>query len=60
MQLLNQDKLAAVLDVPAGTVEQWRARGGGPPFFRIGRHVRYDPAEVREWLDSRRNLPRGA
>jgi excisionase family DNA binding protein len=59
-RLLDQDELATMLGVPTGTLEQWRARKRGPAFLRIGRHIRYDLAEVREWLDSRRNLPRGA
>jgi len=59
-RLLDQDELSSILGVPAGTLEQWRARGRGPAFLRIGRHVRYDPVEIRRWLDSRRNRPRGA
>jgi len=59
-RLLDQGELSTMLGVPVGTLEQWRARKRGPAFLRIGRHVRYDLAEVREWLDSRRNLPRGA
>ena len=29
-----------------------RSRGGGPPFVRIGRMVRYYPQDVRDWLAS--------
>ncbi len=58
--LQTADELAALLRVPVETVITWRYRGKGPPFLRIGRYIRYDPAEVRAWLDSRRNLPRGA
>jgi hypothetical protein len=24
----------------------------GPPAYRVDRHVRYDPAAVRSWLDA--------
>ena len=35
---------------PVGTLYQWRVRGEGPPAFKIGRHVRFDPDRVRAWL----------
>lgn len=39
------------LGVPVGTLYQWRHRGQGPRAYRVGRHLRYDPADVRQWLD---------
>ena len=41
---------AAFLRVPVGTLYQWRHRRIGPPAFKIGRHLRYDPAAVRAWV----------
>lgn len=38
------------LGVPIGTLYQWRVRGEGPPAFKVGRHVRFDPDQVRTWL----------
>jgi excisionase family DNA binding protein len=38
------------LGVPIGTLYQWRVRGEGPPAYKIGRHVRFDPDRVRAWL----------
>jgi predicted DNA-binding transcriptional regulator AlpA len=38
------------LGVPIGTLYQWRVRGEGPPAFKIGGHVRFDPNRVRAWL----------
>jgi hypothetical protein len=35
--------------VPIETVYAWRKRRTGPPGFRVGRHVRYDPAAVHAW-----------
>lgn len=43
--------LAEYLDVPEWTIRKWRAQGTGPPGLRVGRHVRYRPADVRRWLD---------
>lgn len=42
--------LAAYLGIPVKTLYQWRWRGDGPPVRKIGRHLRYDPADVRRWL----------
>jgi predicted DNA-binding transcriptional regulator AlpA len=39
------------LGIPVATLYQWRVQGSGPRAFRCGRHLRYDPAEVRRWLD---------
>jgi predicted DNA-binding transcriptional regulator AlpA len=39
------------LGVPVATLYQWRYRGIGPRSFRVGRHLRYDPDHVRQWLD---------
>ncbi|ASU56151.1 helix-turn-helix transcriptional regulator [Nocardiopsis dassonvillei] len=44
---------AAYLRVPPKTLYEWRYKGDGPPSHRIGRYVRYVPAEVRAWVTSR-------
>jgi excisionase family DNA binding protein len=48
--LWTTDDVAERLKIPAGTLRRWRREGQGPPFVRLGRHVRYDPAAVRRWL----------
>jgi excisionase family DNA binding protein len=47
------EELAARLQVPPKTLAQWRSDGTGPPFVKIGRHVRYRRADVDRWLDGR-------
>ena len=42
--------LAGYLRIPVQTIYQWRTKGYGPPGHRIGKHVRYLPDEVREWI----------
>ena len=44
------EETAAYLRVPVGTLYQWRHRRRGPRAFKVGRHLRYDPDEVRAWL----------
>jgi predicted DNA-binding transcriptional regulator AlpA len=34
------------------TVYQWRRKGTGPRGFRVGRHLRFDPDDVRAWVES--------
>jgi len=43
---------AHFLGVPVGTLSQWRYLRIGPPAYRVGRHLRYDPAAVRTWSDA--------
>lgn len=35
------------------TLQAWRSRGGGPPFVKIGRLVRYRGCDVKNWITSR-------
>ncbi|MFJ6481909.1 helix-turn-helix transcriptional regulator [Streptomyces sp. NPDC091682] len=47
---LTPDDIAALFDVPLETVYQWRKKRTGPPGFRVGKHVRYDPGAVHGWI----------
>jgi hypothetical protein len=42
--------VAAYLGVPVKTLHKWRYIREGPPTFKVGRHLRYDPDAVRRWL----------
>ena len=53
LPLLNQDQAAEALAVPPRTLERWRSHGGGPPFVRVGRHVRYRFRDLQAWIESR-------
>jgi predicted DNA-binding transcriptional regulator AlpA len=44
--------IAEILGVPVETVYQWRRKPTGPRGFRVGRHLRYDPVDVRAWVES--------
>ncbi|MGD9531815.1 MAG: helix-turn-helix domain-containing protein [Dehalococcoidia bacterium] len=44
--------LARYLGIPVKTLYQWKWRREGPPVRKVGRHLRYDPADVRRWLTS--------
>lgn len=51
--LWSMPRLAAYLGVPIETVRRWRSRSprSGPPGVRIGKHVRFRPADVEAWID---------
>lgn len=46
---LTQADVAALLGVPERTLEGWRVTQSGPPWLKLGRHVRYDRDDVLAW-----------
>ncbi|HLX51310.1 MAG TPA: helix-turn-helix domain-containing protein [Streptosporangiaceae bacterium] len=52
--LWTVDDVASYLRIPKGTLYQWRYLGCGPKSGRVGRHVRYDPADVIAWFREQR------
>jgi predicted DNA-binding transcriptional regulator AlpA len=42
---------AAFLGVAVATLADWRYKGNGPPFKRLGRAVVYDLAEINAWME---------
>ncbi|MEL5954627.1 helix-turn-helix domain-containing protein [Streptomyces sp. CLV115] len=51
-RFLTPVDLADLLGVPVETVYQWRRKDTGPRGFRVGRHLRFDPEDVRVWVVS--------
>ena len=49
--LLNERELARFINVSTALVRKWRRRGAGPPYFKLGRLVRYEPTQVMAWLE---------
>ena len=50
-RLWGAEDVAAFLCVPVRTIYQWRYTKYGPRGRRVGRYLRYDPAEVRAWFE---------
>lgn len=48
-RLWSTAELAEYLGVPVKTIHQWRYMQKGPRGFRVGRHLRFRPADVRAW-----------
>jgi hypothetical protein len=59
-EFVDEDAAAKVLGFAVGTLQQWRVRGGGPPFYKFGAgkqgSVRYNLDEVRVWMMEHRRL----
>lgn len=49
-ELLTTVEVAQYLRIRVNTLEQWRSRGKGPAFERVGRRVRYRRREIEKWL----------
>jgi hypothetical protein len=49
--LFNQITIAHVRDCSTATLERDRWAGGGIPFIKIGRSVKYRKADVVQWLE---------
>ena len=48
---LGPPEVAEILGVPVETIYQWRYKRTGPPGFRVGRHLRFDPRALRRWIE---------
>ncbi len=53
-KMLRTPEAAEYCGSSASTFEKLRLKGGGPRFVKLGRRVVYDPADLDEWLASRR------
>lgn len=53
-ELMTPDEVADLLKVSHGTLENWRYRGEGPPFVKLGSRrrspVRYPRKGVDDWM----------
>ncbi|UMP04143.1 helix-turn-helix domain-containing protein [Amycolatopsis sp. EV170708-02-1] len=48
--LWTPEELATFLGIPEKTLRDWRFKGYGPSWIKMGKHVRYSPDVVRDWL----------
>lgn len=56
MVLLSIDDVAAATGLSRSTLAKKRCTGTGPAYFKIGKQVKYDRADVERWILSRRRL----
>ena len=51
--LLTEQQAAELTGFTPRTMKNWRRVGGGPAFVRVGRSVRYRPADLESWATKR-------
>ncbi len=53
-RLHKTEGAAEILGVSPRTLEDWRWKGGGPPFIRLSRNcIRYRHSRIMEWAEQR-------
>jgi excisionase family DNA binding protein len=50
---LDTTEAARFTGLSQSTLEKLRLRGGGPPFLKLGRLVKYRAIDLEAWLDAR-------
>ena len=57
-EYLTTQEVAKITKYKKATLEAFRAKRQGPPFYRQGFNVRYREDEVREWMERDRETGR--
>lgn len=50
---------AEIIGTTRGTLDHWRSKGKGPPFYRIETNIIYSRVELAEWMMEHRVVPVG-
>lgn len=56
--LLTPEEAAQELRLPVRQLQQWRYRGLGPAYIKVGRAVRYPRTDLDAWLTANRVEPK--
>lgn len=51
--LLTDSQIEAKYGVSRKTLANWRVKGEGPKFVKLGAAVRYRSEDIQSWIDSR-------
>jgi len=49
----TESEAAHFLGISSSGLRKWRNKGTGPRYVRLGRLIRYIPADVQAWLEGR-------
>ena len=55
--LLGEEEAAIVLGLAVQTLRNWRSVRKGPPYLKLGRAIRYDPADLETYRENRKITP---
>jgi hypothetical protein len=50
----DEREVSRITSIAVATLRTWRVRGGGPPYIKANRSVKYDLGEVDAWMRARR------
>jgi len=53
MKLLTTAQTSEYLNIPKGTLEQWRYLGRGPKYLKLGNAIRYQIETLEAWIADR-------
>lgn len=56
---VSEDDTAQAIGISKLTLRNWRSRGLGPKFMKLGKRVIYSEADVQAWVQEQRRSPRG-
>src|SRR5580698_9019975 len=56
-KFLSTKELSSLLDIPEGTLRQWRSSGVGPKWFKLRGSVRYDREHVDLFIHESERSP---
>ncbi len=51
---LSRKEAAVILGVCYDTLRRWESQGKGPRYFQEGEVVRYQPEDLRAWMEERK------
>lgn len=52
--LMTEKEVAALICITPRALQNWRLRGGGPEYIKIGRLVRYQRRDVEAFIQERK------
>lgn len=55
-QLMTEKEAAELICYTQRALQNWRLRGGGPKYVKIGRSVRYQRSDVLEFIEERKRV----
>ena len=56
-KFINTKELSILLDIPQGTLRQWRCSGVGPKWHKLRGSVRYDMDHVDRFIHESERVP---
>lgn len=51
-QLLDEQDVAELLKMSVHTLRHWRSANRGPKYLKLGKAVRYRPADITDWIEN--------